>query len=274
MRATAYDADEDLLLVADACGGGSRITAIEEGGFGATRWVTPPSAAGALYNGMSVMPGTGLLAVSCTSTGCVYIHSLATGERINSHPFTSPFFLAAARANAFMPGPPLLFVSGSFNGRRACDPLSTPIEQVNSGRNGEIGALFVNAAGETKAVPGSHPVTGFSCVVNVESSRPLAFIESGSSQSSAPSSPEPGPGIPLPGSSVLVAGAAGRSVLQIIAPGPGKPRVVHTHRLDGVQVMGLAADPSGTALIVCDRASRSVLVMPWPLPGMPALPPV
>ena len=34
--------------------------------------------------------------------------------------------------------------------------------------------------------------------------------------------------------------------------------------------MGLAADPSGTALAVCDGgASKTIHVLPWPLPGMP-----
>jgi hypothetical protein len=45
-------------------------------------------------------------------------------------------------------------------------------------------------------------------------------------------------------------------------------RLVHTHELKGMGVMGLAADPSGTALAVCDAASKAIHVLPWPLPGM------
>ena len=45
-------------------------------------------------------------------------------------------------------------------------------------------------------------------------------------------------------------------------------RLVHTHELKGIDVMGLAADPSGTALAVPDGASNAIHVMPWPLPGM------
>jgi hypothetical protein len=45
-------------------------------------------------------------------------------------------------------------------------------------------------------------------------------------------------------------------------------RLVYAHELEGMQVTGLAADPSGTALAVCDRASKSIHVLPWPLPGM------
>jgi hypothetical protein len=45
-------------------------------------------------------------------------------------------------------------------------------------------------------------------------------------------------------------------------------RLVHTHTLEGIEVTGLAADPSGTALAVCDAASKALHVLPWPLPGM------
>jgi hypothetical protein len=48
-------------------------------------------------------------------------------------------------------------------------------------------------------------------------------------------------------------------------------RLIHTHTLEGMQVMGLASDPSagGTTLAVCDFVSKAVHVLPWPLPGMP-----
>ena len=45
-------------------------------------------------------------------------------------------------------------------------------------------------------------------------------------------------------------------------------RLVHTHKLEGMRVVGLAADPSGTALAVCDGESKAIHVLPWPLPGM------
>lgn len=44
--------------------------------------------------------------------------------------------------------------------------------------------------------------------------------------------------------------------------------VVQRHRLEGLRIVGLAADPSGSALAVCDVTSKSVVVLPWPLPGM------
>jgi hypothetical protein len=48
-------------------------------------------------------------------------------------------------------------------------------------------------------------------------------------------------------------------------------RLVHTHTLEGMRVTGLAADPSGTALAVCDAAYKAIHVLLWPLPGMPPL---
>ena len=45
-------------------------------------------------------------------------------------------------------------------------------------------------------------------------------------------------------------------------------RLVYTHELEGMQIMGLAADPSGTALAVCDSSSKAIHVLRWPLPGM------
>lgn len=46
---------------------------------------------------------------------------------------------------------------------------------------------------------------------------------------------------------------------------------VHTHKLTGMVVTALAADPSGTALAVCDNESKSIHVLAWPLPGMAAM---
>jgi hypothetical protein len=49
--------------------------------------------------------------------------------------------------------------------------------------------------------------------------------------------------------------------------------LVHEHTFtDGTKVVGLAANPSGSALLVCDGASTpAVHVLSWPLEGMPLL---
>lgn len=47
--------------------------------------------------------------------------------------------------------------------------------------------------------------------------------------------------------------------------------LVHTHTLEGMRIEALAADPWGEALAVADAESAAILVLAWPLPGMPAL---
>jgi hypothetical protein len=46
---------------------------------------------------------------------------------------------------------------------------------------------------------------------------------------------------------------------------------VHTQLLSNCHVRGIAADPSGTALAVCDGASGETRLMAWPIEGMPEL---
>jgi outer membrane protein assembly factor BamB len=70
--------------------------------------------------------------------------------------------------------------------------------------------------------------------------------------------------------SYLVVGTYSTSTLLVLSM--SDRRLVHTHTLEGIKVLGLAADPSGTALAVCDGASKAIHVLPWPLPGiMPPL---
>jgi hypothetical protein len=69
--------------------------------------------------------------------------------------------------------------------------------------------------------------------------------------------------------SYLVVGTLSSGMLHILSL-PDR-RLVHTHTCEGIHVSCLAADPSGTALAVCDEASKSLHVLPWPLPGMPLL---
>lgn len=47
--------------------------------------------------------------------------------------------------------------------------------------------------------------------------------------------------------------------------------LVHTHRLEGMTVDALAADPWGNSLAVVDSSANAIHVLTWPLPGMPAL---
>jgi hypothetical protein len=76
---------------------------------------------------------------------------------------------------------------------------------------------------------------------------------------------------PTPGrhTSYLVVGTFSNQTLRVLSL-PDR-RLVHTYTLEGMEVTGLAADPSGTALAVCDAASKAIYVLPWPPPGMPPL---
>lgn len=76
---------------------------------------------------------------------------------------------------------------------------------------------------------------------------------------------------PLPGKGVshlVVVGAVPKELLVLSLPGL---TLIHSHILEGMKVKGLAADPWGGALVVCDAASQAVHVLAWPLPGMPPI---
>jgi hypothetical protein len=76
---------------------------------------------------------------------------------------------------------------------------------------------------------------------------------------------------PAPGKlrSHLLIGTWGTSELLVVAL--PKYTHVHTHKLQGMSVSGIAADPCGTALAVCDRNGFKTRVLSWPIDGMPEL---
>ena len=76
---------------------------------------------------------------------------------------------------------------------------------------------------------------------------------------------------PAPGkkASHLVVGCNSTGTLVILSL-PSRA-LVHTHDLEGMSIVGMAADPWGKALAVLDAGTRSLNVLAWPLPGMPQL---
>jgi hypothetical protein len=66
--------------------------------------------------------------------------------------------------------------------------------------------------------------------------------------------------------SYLVVGTVTQPTILVFAL-PSR-RLIHRHALDSMGVRGLAAEPSGEALAVCDDYAKCVHVLPWPLPGM------
>lgn len=63
--------------------------------------------------------------------------------------------------------------------------------------------------------------------------------------------------------SFLIVGTRYSSELVVLAL--PERRLVHKQTLEGMTIMGLAADPCGAALVICDGSSKSVHVLPWPL---------
>jgi hypothetical protein len=82
--------------------------------------------------------------------------------------------------------------------------------------------------------------------------RPLAILHpAGSSESSA--------------SYLIVAECATPNVLVLEIP---SHQLVHQHSFTGMSIRGIAAEPSGEALALCDDESGQVHLVTWPLPGM------
>ena len=77
------------------------------------------------------------------------------------------------------------------------------------------------------------------------------------------------PPAPCKAVSYLVVGTGESSELLVLSL--PSLALTHTHTLEGMDLTGLAADPSGGALAVFDRESGALHVLAWPLPGMPPL---
>ena len=110
----------------------------------------------------------------------------------------------------------------------------------------------------------------WSCVedgprVRITSNGPIAAA--GTSRGSRPLAVMP----PAPGKRVshLVVGESFSPELLVLSL--PSLALVHTHSLEGMCVLGLAADPWGGALVIRNYNSKSVHVLAWPLPGMPPL---
>ena len=76
-------------------------------------------------------------------------------------------------------------------------------------------------------------------------------------------------GVPNTTKAHLVVGTLGSSLLRVYAL--PSHNLVHEHTIEGAAVTGLAADPHGFVLAVCDSTSGTVLVLSWPLVGMALL---
>ena len=84
--------------------------------------------------------------------------------------------------------------------------------------------------------------------------------------------------MPMPRACAVMPAAPGKETSHLIVIAYTTPLIrvlelpgltlVHEHVLEDAQLIGLAADPWGAALAVCDGTTNSIVVMAWPLPGM------
>lgn len=181
--------------------------------------------------GLAALPSHGI--VLALGDSRIQAFRLSDGEKVGS--------LEAPGLTMFLAADPVsgaVFVGG-------CEPSSAIFTVVASawlggGATGGRGGHF----SPLSFVPAARLAGGY---------RPIAVVP-------------PGPG---KAASHLVVGTTGEPELLVLAL--PSLALVHEHRLEGVRVYGLAADPCGAALVVCDGAASAVHVLAWPLPGMPPL---
>lgn len=223
------------LLLAGGTGEAARLVAIDPA-TRALRWATPPGALAGCA-GVAALPAQGVVVVAPLGGKQLLALRLSDGLRVGSAPLPEGgYFVAAdAAAGTVFCG---LTSADQKGGADLVGAWSWGSSSSSSGSGGE---------------PGFQALGPVSAAGARDSWRPLAVVP-------------PGPGRRA---AHLVVGAFNQPELRVLSL-PGLA-LVHSHCLEGMRVTGLAADPAGVALVVCDRASKSIHVVAWPLPGMPAL---
>jgi hypothetical protein len=237
--AAAFDESRGQVLLADWDNSGSRLAAVDARS-GALRWITnkhdTPFMMGC--HGIALLPSAGVCIATSIGDDTLCVHRLEDGERLATCKVPRAWHVAADAASGL----------------------------VYCANNNEVG-VYTWTGSVLKHLPersfqaGSHQTgSGPTCVTVVPRvGRSPAYL--------------------------LVCQRSGPKLLYVYAL-PGHVRV-HSTTLSEEDVpargylVGLAADASGTALLLCvsggyghsDSADRTpVRVVPWPLPGMPALP--
>lgn len=225
--------DAPSLLLADSQTGPCRIVSLDMVTF-AVQWSVESGTMGC--GGIATLPAQGVAVINGRDT--LFIHRLADGARLGSdHIFSDSVmplgrFLAADLASGIV----FCTVKNYAPGGHAVCSWSCAADGSKLIRQGPVTAAGVRAV-----------------------SRPLAVV----------------PPVPGKRTSHLVVGTHGSSELLVLS----LPDLilVHTHNLERagheegdspMDVAGLAADPWGGALAVCDAASEAIHVIAWPLPGM------
>ena len=231
--ATYTHCDTASLLLADGKLDTTRLVAVDPATH-AVRWVSAAKGSSGCQ-GIAALPSLGVVIVCSARPG-------------NSHGRLSAYRLS----------------DGSLAGSLACEGLDY-YAAADSDSGTVFGCVLSDSDDEE-----SFRVHAFHCAirgtgVQLTSDGPIAAA--GISDRSRLLTVVP----PAPGKTVshLVIGTELSPELRVLSL-PGLA-LVHRQTLQGVRVVGLAADPWGEALAVCDFASVSIHVLAWPLPGMPPL---
>ena len=193
------------------------------------RWATSPGALSWVF-GCAVIGRSGVAVVGAHNGHTLHAHRASDGARVASVSLSGPTFVAAD-PTAPTHARPLVFASTGLAGESRVAVFAWD------------GARLV-AQGEAEAAGGA------------PAARPVAVVPLRSPRSSG------GGG----GGHLVVGCHLSPELLVLSLP---ELRLVHRHVIAGAAVCGLAGDPLGGALVVCDAASGAALVLPWPLPGMP-----
>ena len=189
--------------------------------------------------GLAVLPRQGVVVVGSFQEGLLHVLRISDGAWHCSvcAPFVSQVTADATTGNIYA------ITSG-------VGPSTVSIFKWTSGRFGVLEGLDGYLAASGKISISSPRGAIFN--------RPLVVVPAASGKTTAH----------------LVVAVAGSAELQVFSLPEGRSvyrtRLSHAYSL--MRIVGLAANPSGTALAICDAESGIVDVLSWPLRGMPHLP--
>jgi hypothetical protein len=237
--AAGVSEETNTLLLADWNSSDSRLVAVDLA-TGRVRW----SAVGFVNcAGLAVLPAQGVVVASSYRERKLYVHSLASGARVGSSAPSSAEATTDYTNNV------------TFVAAHAVPGDDAESREVFASFGKHVHQLTWNGATLAhKRVVQSAALTGDGVY------RPLAIVP----RSSIDHTPY------LIAASYNSKSEAKNPMFVLSLP---DLNLIHKHVLTDVFVTGIAADPQGSALVVCDSKSDTVLVLPWPLPGMPGGPP-
>lgn len=227
--AAAFDDAGGTLLLADVRG--CCVVALDAASR-AVRWryeTGSPDGTCAL----AVLPRRRLVAVSALPANAVHLLRLSDGARASCIDVDMPVALAADAATD------TLFVSCRASGGGAGEGSETRGCPLRAWRFSDATQSFVELRATALAAAG------------LGSDRPIAVV--------------PAPLRSWSAHAHLVVGEMSGPGLRVLSL-PGLA-LVHAGALEGARIVGLAGDPAGSALVVCDYAAQAVRVLPWPLAG-------